>query len=576
MNLETNFGGPRPKLWLCFALVSISCINIQGQPAEVKHPGWDIINLRPTDFEPMVTGMDFLSNGDMVICHWGGLHDNLDKPQLTGAVYILKNTSGNTPTPTVITLIDKLEDPVGLTVVNDKIYVSGGNSLLELVDDNHDGKLDSPPRKVFTLPGVHDRHEFLFGVLYRNNKFYVNASSAKTVGDVQTNPNRGTTLEIDPATGKFTVFAMGLREPNGIGMGPEGEIFSPDVQGNWLPANKLNNIRKGRFYGFHHTPAETWDTMEEARPVVYLPQGDVARALGNPLYVEKGQYAGQFLIGDVVAGGIRRIFIEKISGEYQGVVFNFGLGLEAGVERLAWGPDGMLYVGNCGQGAGWSYRKDFGLQKLKLNGQTIFEMLAVRSRPSGMEIEFTEPVGAAASLVASYNVRTWWYNPTAEYGGPPMDTKTLVVKSVSVSPDGKKIFLEIPSLEAKRVVDLKMSFTSAANRPLWTTEAWYTLNSFGTGKPFDPPPQVFTKKNLAHNWPAPFTINNDLNAISIQVNSVGPYSIKAFDLQGQLLASLSGSGESHNSISTKGWQSRICVLKITSDGKFYHRLIPLP
>lgn len=52
-------------------------------------------------------------------------------------------------------------------------------------------------------------------------------------------------------------------------------------------ANKLNPVRKGPLYGFKHEPAETWD-------------------------------AGLLLIGDGVVGGIRRIFMEKVAGEYQG------------------------------------------------------------------------------------------------------------------------------------------------------------------------------------------------------------------------------------------------------------------
>src|SRR6185369_15513401 len=238
----------------------------------------------------------------------------------------------------------------------------------------------------------------------------------------------------------------GLREPNGIGIGPENELFIPDVQGNWLPSNKLINIRKGRFYGFKHEPAETWDTQKEYPPAVYLPQGELAQAPGTPLLIPAGalpgdRFVGQMLLGDAVNGGIRRIFLEKVNGEFQGAAFAFTGGLEAGPNRMVWGPDGYLYVGMCGQGApDWAYKKDYGLQKIKPNGTDVFEMVSVRSRAGGLEIQYTHPVNAAAQTAAAYNVRSWHYEPKSDYGGPAIGTKTLGVGAVQVSPDKKTVF----------------------------------------------------------------------------------------------------------------------------------------
>ena len=274
----------------------------------------------------------------------------------------------------------------------------------------------------------------------------------------QKNPNRGITMSVDPATGAYEVFAMGMREPNGLGVGPDGELFAPDVQGNWIAANKLNHVKKGRFYGFKHEPAETWDNMAISPPVVWLPEGEVSSAPGNPLFIETGKFAGQMLLGDVVVGGIRRIFVEKVGGEYQGSVFHFSGGLEGGVNRLLWGPDGHLYVGICGQGSGWSFKQDFGLQKIKSNGKAVFEMQSVRSRAGGMEIEYTEEIYAAAEDKAKYTVKTSQYISTSKYDSPPQAGKTLAVSAVQVSSDRKKVFLDVPGLEADRVVYFSIIF----------------------------------------------------------------------------------------------------------------------
>ena len=39
--------------------------------------------------------------------------------------------------------------------------------------------------------------------------------------------------------GSFKAINTGLRQPNGIGLGPDGEIFVLENQGEWVPSNKL-------------------------------------------------------------------------------------------------------------------------------------------------------------------------------------------------------------------------------------------------------------------------------------------------------------------------------------------------
>lgn len=117
---------------------------------------------------------------------------------------------------------------------------------------------------------------------------------------------------------------------------------------------------------------------------------------------------------------------------------------------------------------------------MKYNGKSVFEMLAVRAKTNGMEIEFTEPLREGDGWnVQDYAVQQWWYKPTAQYGGPKMDLEAMVVKSASVSADRKKVFLEIPGLKPQHVVHLQLHNLplSELDHEIWTTEAWYTLNA---------------------------------------------------------------------------------------------------
>jgi len=557
-----------------------------ASPPEDVHPGWKIVDLRPdNNFKPMVTGLGFLSDGSLVVGSWGGSHDLLQNRQMKGTVYILKGVTGSTPSPQVSTYASGLEDLVGMLVKDDRIYVTGGEKLSELPDSDKNGQAEAA-KVIATIPGTHYRHEFLFGLAFKDGKFWMAPSSGKPTPGAsgileyhQENPNRGTMMSVDPATGAYEVYAMGLREPNGVGMGPDNELFVPDVQGNWLPANKLIHVKKGKFYGFKHDPPESWDNMTPTPPVVYLPQGDVARAPGGPLYVPFGRYAGQMLLGDAVSGGIRRIFLDKVNGEYQGTVFYFAGGFEAGPNRLIWGPDSNLYVGQCGQGApDWAYVKDFGLQKLVPSGRDVFEMLAIRARQGGLEIEFTHEVNSAALTASNYTVKSWYYNSTSAYGGPNMDTKTLQVTAVSQSTDKKSVFLAINGLQTGRVVNLTLAsgIQSSTGMSNWTRDTWYTLNALGTSMPFDPVPTA-----LSPAKPAAWTSGMGYRAQPGQIELFakvggGIQTVEVMDLRGIRVASRDGQGKTSLTLSTSGWAPGLYHVAIRQGGKRTVETLILP
>jgi len=151
------------------------------------------------------------------------------------------------------------------------------------------------------------------------------------------------------------------------------------------------------------------------------------------------------------------------------------------VNRLRWGPDGALYIGGVGMVGGWSWKeKQYGLQRMKYNGKLIFEMLAVRAKPTGFEIEFTEPLNEASEIKpGDILVQQWWYLPTANYGGPKMDLEDLKITRINISQDRTRVYLEIPDLKKEHVVYFRLpeNLQSTSGQSLWSSEAWYTLNN---------------------------------------------------------------------------------------------------
>ena len=61
----------------------------------------------------------------------------------------------------------------------------------------------------------------------------------------------------------------------------------------------------------------------------------------------------------------------------------------------------------------------------------------------------------------------------------------MKIKSVNLSDDRKKVFLELEGMKPGHMVYIRIAeaFMSESNQSLWTTESWYTLNAIPENKP---------------------------------------------------------------------------------------------
>ncbi len=447
-----------------------------GRPLTGVHPGFNLVNFRPAGFNPRVGGMDFLPDGRLAISTW----------DTVGAVYILGNLSGPGAV-TVRKFAEGLGEPLGLKVLNGAIYVTQKQEVTKLVDLDADGVADEYTAIAHGWPASFNYHEFSFNLVHKDGYFWVTTSVPLKTGDSAYLPGSqpsypvpngpGSLLRINEAARTWEIMANGLRTPNGLGIGMDGELFGGDNQGCWMPSSKINHIRPGEFYGHQLNPNGT--TPYKA-PALWLPHGEISNSPAQPVLIPSGAYAGQMLFAELTHGGINRVFMEKINGEYQGVVMQFTQGLETGMNRLVWGPDGSLYAGGLGAGGNWNWNgKLSGLQKLQPNGHTTFEIHSIRSRADGFIVEFTQPVPfGICSQPVNYQVQQYSYTPTISYGGPKIGTTTRTITDIGVSTDRKKVFLKIPALENGKVTYFRLkNFVNDNNIAPWATEAWYTLNS---------------------------------------------------------------------------------------------------
>lgn len=443
-----------------------------GVSLESVHPGFDLQTIRRNDFKPRVGGLAFLPDGRLLVTTWDTM----------GGVYVLDNVeTADTSRITVKRIASGLAEPLGIEVVDGDIYVLQKHELTRLIDHDGDDVIDEYEAICNSWGVTSDFHEFAFGLVYKDGYFYAALSMAmRLMSNERQHPDRGRTIRIS-RDGSYETINYGLRTPNGIGLGVDGEIFVTDNQGEWTPANKLIHVKPGEFLGMHWGLPDSLEQVPPiAPPAIWLPQNEIGNSPTEPILIHNGVYKGQMLHGDVTHGGIKRDFLEKVDGQYQGAVFRFSQGFEAGVNRLCWGPDSALYVGGVGMVGGWSWKeKQYGLQKLKPNGKVAFEMLAIRAKPQGFEIEFTEPVPNVGDIRSSdIRVQQWRYEGTSGYGGPKLDLRELAIQEMNISPDQKRVTLTIPGLKKGHVVYFRLpdDLTSGAGQSLWSSEAWYTLN----------------------------------------------------------------------------------------------------
>lgn len=544
----------------CLALGLVPGAAIANHGPFVKlHPGYSLMTLRPAGFSPQVSGLEFLPDGDLLVQTWRGNQGPRGPEDMStgaavptvgvrdgeGKIYRLSGVGGTDRAAIKVTQVaGGFKDPMGLCVVGKDVYVGDIDRIVKLVDADGDGRYESSV-EIGKLPSYDGWFEYSFGPVHRNGRLYMAlAAGVASTGMpiTQLGRDRASVVSLPIGGGTYSVVAEGLRAPDGIGLGPDGEIFVTDNQGGWRPASQLLHIVQDRFYGYMVEPKGAIQIKTGAKvtpPALWMPYVEANESPTEPGLLRAGAYAGQLVYGDVSHGGLYRAFLEKVAGEYQGAVFLLSGGLEVGVHRLRTGPAGEIYFGGLGNGMhnnqGWNETK-FGLQKLTPNGAEVFDILAVRSRATGMEIEFTQAAGPGAESIDSYAVQQWGYLPTANYGGAKVDVAGRAIKSVQLSSDRRKAHLEMDGLKTGQVVQITVNKVKslAKGDTLWYSKCWYTLNAISGSQPFEP----VAIGNAADGATASprLRIARTPGGIRVGLPDAGLYRVEVLDFQGRRVA----------------------------------------
>jgi glucose/arabinose dehydrogenase len=425
----------------------------------------------PPEQELMITGMDWLNSRDLAVCTW------------LGEIYLIENATGPVAAARYRRYARGLNEPLGLTMAKDQMYVVQKGELTRISDTDGNGEADWFHCLNDDWGYSGNYHSYSFGPLFLpENEFMVFITGQRGRSDLAF---QGCALRVNWAGAKL--FCSGLRVPHGWGT-YQGDIFVTDNQGNWIGACKLNHLQEGKFYGFQ-LPGVTKEARVRAQevepPVLWFPRSLSASTSGFDTCAAGsfGPFGGQMFIGDFQNSIVMRACLEKVRGKWQGAVFPFAKGFLSGVNRLKFGPDGKLYVGGGKRTWSTAAPKEFSLDRVSFTGKVPFEVAEVRAVKDGFELRFTKPLEAAPAKDAeNYLVKQFTYEYHEEYGSPEFDhegkpgaTETAVAK-VQLSTDQKSVRLTIPKLKTGFVTAFQLAVNSAEDEDLRHDQFYYTLN----------------------------------------------------------------------------------------------------
>jgi glucose/arabinose dehydrogenase len=254
-----------------------------------KHPkviGWPAgkTPTAPADFTVTLYADKFdsprwlhvLPNGDVLVAEARTLPKKDAKPEVKDGLKESKTVTGTSAnritllrdadkdgTPEVReTFLADLNQPLGMALVGDQLYVANTDSVVRFPYKTGDTKIAAKGTPVLYLPiGGYNNH-WTRNLLANadGSKLYVSVGSASNVGEkgMKEEALRANVLEVNPDGTALRVFAAGLRNPVGMAWEPRTKalwtaVNERDELGDELVPDYITSVKDGAFYGWPYS-----------------------------------------------------------------------------------------------------------------------------------------------------------------------------------------------------------------------------------------------------------------------------------------------------------------------------------
>jgi glucose/arabinose dehydrogenase len=243
-------------------------LKVQAFAQDLKHPRWlyvlpngDVL-VAEAATEPSASWSPRALVQNWVQRRTGSIVENANR------ISLLRDSDGDGKADQRFVLLDKLRQPFGMALIDDKLYVANTDSVVRFPYRPGETRIADKGEKLLDLPVGHHWTRALLASR-DGSKLYVTVGSGSNVGEngLEKEEGRATIRELDVASGQSRIFASGLRNANGMAVEPSsGTLWTVvnerDELGDDVPPDYLTSVKEGGFYGW---PYSYWGQHVDTR-----------------------------------------------------------------------------------------------------------------------------------------------------------------------------------------------------------------------------------------------------------------------------------------------------------------------
>ena len=416
----------------------------------------------PWNCRMRLTGLDFFKDPNVcAVSAWDG------------SIWLVTGLQSKDKTLTWKRIASGLFQPLGVRIIDEKIYCTCRDQLVLLHDVNGDDEIDFFECFNSDHQVTEHFHEFAMGLQTDEEGNFYYAKSARHAKEPLV-PHHGTLLKISKDGKSTEILAYGFRAANGVCLNPDGTFIVTDQEGHWNPKNRINWVTKGGFYGNMWGYHDITDSSDEKmdKPLCWI-TNSFDRSPSELMWVNGpakwGPLNGSLLNFSYGYGKVYVVPHENVSGQMQGGMVELPIPqFPTGVMRGRFSPaDGQLYC--CGMFA-WAGNQTNpgGLYRIRYTGKEVYLPKSLKAKSRFIEIGFSGKLDrGAVEKLSNYSVRTWHIKRTRNYGSRHFDEKSLKVEKAELLDDGKTIRIYINDLKPTRCMEIKYELKSEDGTPVF-------------------------------------------------------------------------------------------------------------
>ncbi|TWB69809.1 glucose/arabinose dehydrogenase [Nitrospirillum amazonense] len=198
-----------------------------------------------------------------LIMHWvEALATSGGETKDSNRITLLRDADGDGVPESQSVFLDHLNSPFGVALVGNDLYVADTDAIIRYPYTEGDTQITAEGTTLTPLPGGPIDHHWTKSLVASQDgtRLYVGVGSNSNITEngIEAEKNRAAIWEVDRATGRWRIYADGLRNPNGLSWEPQtGTLWAVvnerDELGPNLVPDYMTSVKDGGFYGWPYS-----------------------------------------------------------------------------------------------------------------------------------------------------------------------------------------------------------------------------------------------------------------------------------------------------------------------------------